>query len=64
MPDHLVAVVDGSEPVALPRGGDGPDVASARLADRDGQVEVVDGSLRINRATKAAGPSVVLIPRR
>jgi alpha-L-fucosidase len=63
IPGHLVAIVDGTEPVLLPRGGEGLQTGSARLADGAGEAEVVDGQLRANPAASPAGPSVVLIPR-
>ncbi len=64
LPDHLVAVVDGDEPVPLPRSGATVDPGSARAVDEDAQVEVVDGAVRVTRTAAPAGPSVVLLARR
>ena len=64
IPGHLVAVVDGNEPVPLPGAGAGLDTGSARTVAGDGQVEVVDAAVRVAGPATAGGPSVVLIPRR
>ena len=64
LPEHLVAVVDGDEPVPLPRAGAALDTRSARTVDGDAQVEVMDAAVRVTRTAAPAGPNVVLIPRR
>jgi alpha-L-fucosidase len=63
IPEHLVAVVEGAVSVPLPRGGEGLQTDSTRVADGAGQAEVIDGRLRVSPASSSAGPSVVLIPQ-